>query len=201
MRNSTSKSGAMVLGRKRVDWPLQVRGGWLPQVKEFKYLRVLFRVRGRWSRRLTDGCGCWNGLLWWRESWARRQSFLIYRSVSVPILNYGPELWVVTKRMRSWIQAAKRSYLSTGLGTSWCPPGAGDGDGQGEVRLDLPAQVVAPATRIRICGRKGMSEWRILTNICVYAKKQLWCKRREFYPTNFIFIKTTLFKISFSCTV
>ncbi|KAI3369409.1 hypothetical protein L3Q82_007633 [Scortum barcoo] len=42
MRISTSKSKAMVLNRKRVACPLQVGGEVLPQVEEFKYLRVLF---------------------------------------------------------------------------------------------------------------------------------------------------------------
>ena len=42
MKISTSKSEAMVLSRKRVDCPLQVRGESLPQVEELKYLSVLF---------------------------------------------------------------------------------------------------------------------------------------------------------------
>ena len=42
MRISTSKSEAMVLSRKPMDCPLQVGNESLPQVKEFKYLGVLF---------------------------------------------------------------------------------------------------------------------------------------------------------------
>ncbi|KAI3365768.1 hypothetical protein L3Q82_000703 [Scortum barcoo] len=45
MRISTSKSKAMVLDWKRVACPLQVGGEVLPQVEEFKYLGVLFRLR------------------------------------------------------------------------------------------------------------------------------------------------------------
>ena len=57
MRISTSKSEAMVLSQKRVDCPLQVGGESLPQVEEFKYLEVLFRVKGKWSGRLMDRSG------------------------------------------------------------------------------------------------------------------------------------------------
>ncbi|KAK3512409.1 hypothetical protein QTP70_009831 [Hemibagrus guttatus] len=47
MRVSTSKSEAMVLNRKKVACTLQVGGEVLPQVEEFKYLRVLFTSEGR----------------------------------------------------------------------------------------------------------------------------------------------------------
>ncbi|KAK3507141.1 hypothetical protein QTP70_008535 [Hemibagrus guttatus] len=47
MRVSTSKSEAMDLDRKKVACTLQVGGEFLPQVEEFKYLRVLFMSEGR----------------------------------------------------------------------------------------------------------------------------------------------------------
>ena len=50
MRISTSKSEAMVLSRKSVDCLLRVGNESLPQVKEFKYLRVLFTSEGMIDR-------------------------------------------------------------------------------------------------------------------------------------------------------
>ena len=47
MRVSTSKFEATVLGQKRVDCPLWVRGESLPQVEEFRYLKVLFNSEGK----------------------------------------------------------------------------------------------------------------------------------------------------------
>ena len=44
MKISTSKSESMVLSRKRVECTLRVREEILPQVEEFKYLRILFGV-------------------------------------------------------------------------------------------------------------------------------------------------------------
>ena len=41
MRGRTSKSEAVVLTRKKVDWLLRVGEEVLPQVEEFKYLLLL----------------------------------------------------------------------------------------------------------------------------------------------------------------
>ena len=46
----TSKSETMVLSRKRVECSLRVGNEILPQVKEFKYLGVLFTSEGRMER-------------------------------------------------------------------------------------------------------------------------------------------------------
>ena len=40
-----------------------------------------------------------------------RTKLSIYRSVYLPVLTYGHELWVVTERMRSRVQAAEMRYL------------------------------------------------------------------------------------------
>ncbi|KAI3356554.1 hypothetical protein L3Q82_017759, partial [Scortum barcoo] len=57
MRISTSKSEAMVLDRKRVACPLRVGGEVLPQVEEFKYLRVLFTSEGKMEREIDRRIG------------------------------------------------------------------------------------------------------------------------------------------------
>ncbi|TWW73573.1 hypothetical protein D4764_15G0009670, partial [Takifugu flavidus] len=52
MKNSTSKSEAMVLNRKKVECLLRVKEEILPQVEEFKYLRVLFTNEGRMEQEI-----------------------------------------------------------------------------------------------------------------------------------------------------
>ncbi|GAA6083797.1 uncharacterized protein LOC111191400, partial [Tachysurus ichikawai] len=42
----------------------------------------------------------------------------IYQSIYVPTLTYGHELWVMTKRTRSWIQADEMSFLCRVAGRS-----------------------------------------------------------------------------------
>lgn len=51
IRISTSRSDAMVLSWKRVKHPLRLSDELLPQVEEFKYLRILLMSewRGEWE--------------------------------------------------------------------------------------------------------------------------------------------------------
>ncbi|KAK0138211.1 putative uncharacterized transposon-derived protein F52C9.6 [Merluccius polli] len=42
----------------------------------------------------------------------------IYQSIYVPALTYGHELWVMTERTRSWVQAAEMSFLRRVAGLS-----------------------------------------------------------------------------------
>uniref|UniRef100_A0A8C9VLN8 Reverse transcriptase domain-containing protein n=1 Tax=Scleropages formosus TaxID=113540 RepID=A0A8C9VLN8_SCLFO len=118
MRISTSKSEAMVLSRKKVDCPLRVRGELLPQVEEFKYLGVLFTSEGKTERQVHRRIGAasaamrslYRSVVVKREP-SRKAKLSIYRSIYVPTLTYGHELWIMTERMRSRIQAAEMSFL------------------------------------------------------------------------------------------
>ncbi|TWW55864.1 hypothetical protein D4764_09G0009140 [Takifugu flavidus] len=57
MKISTSKSEAMVLNRKKVEYLLRVKEEILPQVEEFKYLGVLFTSEGRMEREIDRRIG------------------------------------------------------------------------------------------------------------------------------------------------
>uniref|UniRef100_A0AAV2MIF0 Reverse transcriptase domain-containing protein n=1 Tax=Knipowitschia caucasica TaxID=637954 RepID=A0AAV2MIF0_KNICA len=125
MRISTSKSEAMVLDRKKVPCPLQVGGEVLPQVEEFKYLGVLFTSEGRMEReidrRIGAACAVMRPLyrtVVVKRELSRKAKLSIYRSIFVPSLTYGHELWVMTERTRSRIQAVKMSFLRRVAGRS-----------------------------------------------------------------------------------
>jgi len=49
---------------------------------------------------------------------SQKAKLLIYCSIYIPTLTYGHELWVVTKRMRLWIQAFEMSFLRRLAGLS-----------------------------------------------------------------------------------
>ncbi|XDV13498.1 hypothetical protein PO909_001890 [Leuciscus waleckii] len=125
MRISTSKSEAMVLSRKRVVCPLQVGGEFLPQVEEFKYLGVLFTSEGRMEREIDRRIGAASAVMrslyrsvMVKKELSRKAKLSIYRSIYVPTLTYGHELWVMTERTRSRIQAAEMSFLRRVAGRS-----------------------------------------------------------------------------------
>ncbi|KAI3369434.1 hypothetical protein L3Q82_007661 [Scortum barcoo] len=125
MRISTSKSEAMVLDRKRVACPLRVGGEVLPQVEEFKYLGVLFTSEGKMEREIDRRIGAASAVMRSvyrtvvvKKELSRKAKLSIYRSIYVPTLTYGHELWVMTERTRSWIQAAEMSFLRRVAGRS-----------------------------------------------------------------------------------
>ncbi|KAK3561732.1 hypothetical protein QTP86_012988 [Hemibagrus guttatus] len=125
MRVSTSKSEAMVLDRKKVACTLQVGGEVLPQVEEFKYLGVLFTSEGRMDREIDRRIGAAAAVMRSmyrsvvvKKELSRKAKLLIYQSIYVPTLTYGHELWVMTERVRSRIQAAEMSFLRRVAGRS-----------------------------------------------------------------------------------
>ncbi|KAK3510372.1 hypothetical protein QTP70_005671 [Hemibagrus guttatus] len=111
MRVSTSKSEAMVLDRKKVACTLQVGGEVFPQVEEFKYLGVLFTSEGRMDCEIDRRISAAMQFMYWsvvvKKELSRKAKLSIYQSIYVPTLTYGHELWVMTKRVRSRIQAAE----------------------------------------------------------------------------------------------
>uniref|UniRef100_A0A8C6P7A9 Reverse transcriptase domain-containing protein n=1 Tax=Nothobranchius furzeri TaxID=105023 RepID=A0A8C6P7A9_NOTFU len=125
MRISTSKSETMVLDRKRVACHLRVGGEVLPQVEEFKYLGVLFTSEGRRDREIDRRIGSASAVMRTlsrsvvgKRELSQKARLSIYRSIYVPILTYGHELWVMTERTRSRIQAAEMSFLRRVAGLS-----------------------------------------------------------------------------------
>ncbi|KAK3510413.1 hypothetical protein QTP70_005909 [Hemibagrus guttatus] len=125
MRVSTSKSEAMVLNRKKVACTLQVGGEVRPQVEEFKYLGVLFTSEGRMDREIDRRIGAAAAVMRSvyrsvvvKKELSQKAKLLIYQSIYVPTLTYGHELWVMTERIRSRIQAAEMSFLCRVAGRS-----------------------------------------------------------------------------------
>ncbi|KAK3531087.1 hypothetical protein QTP70_010370 [Hemibagrus guttatus] len=114
MRVSTSKSEAMVLDRKKVACTLQVGGEVLPQVEEFKYLSKI-------DRRISAAAAVMRSMyrsVVVKKELSQKAKLSIYQSIYVPTLTYGHELWVMTKRVRSQIQAAEMSFRRRVAGQS-----------------------------------------------------------------------------------
>ncbi|TWW81657.1 hypothetical protein D4764_01G0014720 [Takifugu flavidus] len=118
-----SKSEAMVLNRKKVECLLRVKEEILPQVEEFKYLGVLFTSEGRMEQEIDRRIGAASAVMrtLHRSVVVKRElsrKLSIYRSILVPTLTYGHELWVMTERTRSRVQAAEMSFLRRVAGLS-----------------------------------------------------------------------------------
>ncbi|XP_061753818.1 retrovirus-related Pol polyprotein from type-2 retrotransposable element R2DM isoform X2 [Nerophis ophidion] len=125
MRISTSKSESMVLSRKRVECHLRVGVETLSQMEEFKYLGVLFTSGGRVDREIDRRIGAASSVMRTlyqsvvvKMELSQKAKLSIYRSIYVPILTFGHELWVMTERTRSRVQAAEMSFLRRVAGLS-----------------------------------------------------------------------------------
>ncbi|KAK3507140.1 hypothetical protein QTP70_008534 [Hemibagrus guttatus] len=125
MRVSTSKLEAMALDQKKVACTIQVAGEVLPQVEEFKYLGVLFTSEGRMDREIDRRIGAAAAVMQSmyrsvvvKKELSRKAKLSIYQSIYVSTLTYGHELWVMTERVRSRIQAAEMSFLRRMAGRS-----------------------------------------------------------------------------------
>ena len=93
MRISTSKSESMVLNRKRVECTLRVGDEILPQVEEFKYLRVLFTREGRMEREINRRIGAASAVMRTlhrsvvvKRELSRKAKLSIYQLIYVPAL-------------------------------------------------------------------------------------------------------------------
>ncbi|KAK0140999.1 hypothetical protein N1851_021987 [Merluccius polli] len=125
MRFSTFKSEAMVLCRKTLDCSLRVGSVLLPQVKEFKYLGMLFMSEWKMEREMDRWIGAASAVMRAlyrtvvvKRELSRKAKLSIDQSIYVPTLTYGHELWVVTERTRLRIQAAEMSFLRRVAGLS-----------------------------------------------------------------------------------
>ena len=122
MRISAPICEPKVLSRKKVACLLWVGEEILPEVKEVKYLDVSFMSGGKMESGRSTG-----GRVWCSQGCGRSVAMvLIYRSILVPTLTHGHELWVVTQRTRVVnlgtrlrVQAAEMRFLSKAAGL--CP--------------------------------------------------------------------------------
>ncbi|KAK3541593.1 hypothetical protein QTP86_033092 [Hemibagrus guttatus] len=103
----------------------EVGGEVLPQVEEFKYLGVLFTSEGRMDREIDKRIGAAAAVMRSmyrsvvvKKELSRKAKLSIYQSIYAPTLTYGHELWVMTERVRSQIQAAEMSFLRRVAGRS-----------------------------------------------------------------------------------
>ncbi|KAK7939602.1 hypothetical protein WMY93_002928 [Mugilogobius chulae] len=109
MKISSSKSEAMVLDRKRCfalsRWVESPCSKWRSS-----------SISGSCSR-VREGQSLYRTVVVKKEL-SRKANLSIYRSIYVPTLTYGHELWVMTERTRSRIQAVEMSFLRRVAGRS-----------------------------------------------------------------------------------
>ena len=125
MKVNVDKSEVMVVSRTPVQCTLHVSGVPLKQVEKFKYLGVFFTSDGRSNTELSCRIGQAGSILKQLGRSVIRKTELgvktklaVFNSVFVPTLTYGHEIWVMTERIRSRIQAAEMRFLRAVVGVT-----------------------------------------------------------------------------------
>ena len=103
----------------------QRNGVILKETGKFKYLGVTFFKDGRQDNELDTRIKkasammrqLYRSVVLKREL-CKKTKFSVFRSVFVPILAYGHKCWVMTKRVRSRVQAAEMFFLRKVIGLS-----------------------------------------------------------------------------------
>ena len=118
MKVSFSKTEVLHLSRNPVQCSLQVGGVSLKQVGKFKYLGVAFTSDERQDEKLDVRSGKASAVMRalhhsvvLKRELSRKAKLSVFKSIFVPILTYGHESWVMTKRLRSQMQASEMRFL------------------------------------------------------------------------------------------
>ena len=112
---STAKTEVLHLSRNPDQCVLQVNGATQKKVEKSKYLGFAVTSDGRQDKELdtrTVKLGqCLHYLFVLKRELSKKAKLSICKTVFVPILTYGHESWITTKRVRSQVQASEMRFL------------------------------------------------------------------------------------------
>ena len=118
MKISTTKTELMVSSRESKQCTLYSRSTQVNQVRNFKYLGVLFSDDGKQDGEIDRRIGAATSVLRslyrsivTKAELSTKAKMAIFKTVYRPTLIYGHEKWILTENTRSRIQAAEMRFL------------------------------------------------------------------------------------------
>ena len=118
MKISPAETEVLHLSRNPDQCGLQVNEATLKQVERFKYLGVAFTSDVKQNEELDTRVGKASAVMRalhysvvMKRELSKKAKLLIFQTVFVPIVTYGHESWVMTKRVRSQVQASEMRFL------------------------------------------------------------------------------------------
>jgi hypothetical protein len=127
MKVNTAKTETMVISRNHSQCTATVNGVTLRQVENFRYLGFTFSSDGTLDAEIDRRIGAasavmrqlYRGVISKREL-SSKAKISVYKTIFYPTLTYGHELWVMTERIRSRVEAAEMRFLRRAAGlTLW----------------------------------------------------------------------------------
>lgn len=125
MKINVEKTKLMVSGKTKIQTNLQLDGKPIEQVENFQYLGITINREGHQepeiNKRIQKATQLYHSLkhtFIGKKEISINTKMSIYKSVYIPVLTYGSETWVLTKRLKSRLQAMEMIYLRRVLGVS-----------------------------------------------------------------------------------
>ena len=119
------KTKCMKIGREREALNIQLAGGEVEQVNEFKYLGVYFTEDGKMERTVQDRISMGQkafgrlGRVWKDRNISRKLKIRLLRAIVIPTVLYGAECWVLKKREEKKLAAFEMKCLRRICGVRW----------------------------------------------------------------------------------
>ena len=118
MKINTAETEVLHLPRNSGQCAIEVNVATLMQVEKFKYLGVAVTSDGRQDEELDNRIRKASAVMKalhcsvvMKRELSKKVKLSIFKAVFVPIFTYGYESWIMTKRVRSQVQASQMSFL------------------------------------------------------------------------------------------
>lgn len=118
MKVNAKKTKVMVISREKRNINIQIDGDKIEQVEDFKYLGNVFEVNGRQDIEINERIkaamrvyGSLGRSFIGKREVSKQTKIKVFKSIYRPVLTFGSETWVLTKKQKSRIQATEMKYL------------------------------------------------------------------------------------------
>ncbi|XP_030757968.1 uncharacterized protein LOC115883710 [Sitophilus oryzae] len=123
LKINENKTKIMISGKSEEMVNIEINDQIIEQVNSFKYLGVQIESQGHQNQEITarvqSAANLYHSIkntFLGKKEVSLKTKISVFNSVFVPILTFGSESWVLTKRQESLIQAVEMKYLRKVLG-------------------------------------------------------------------------------------
>lgn len=125
LKINENKTKIMINGKSEEMVNIEINDQIIEQVNSFKYLGVQIESQGHQNQEITarvqSAANLYHSIkntFLGKKEVSLKTKISVFNSVFVPILTFGSESWVLTKRQESLIQAVEMKYLRKVLGVT-----------------------------------------------------------------------------------
>jgi hypothetical protein len=123
MKINIAKTKIMVITKDEKNVDIEIEDTKIEQVNEFKYLGVTINNKGKQdteiNQRISAATKLYHSLgktFIGKNEISRKTKMTVYQTIFRPVLTFGSESWVITKRQKNRIQAVEMKYHRRALG-------------------------------------------------------------------------------------